>query len=254
MSPCRSLFWGVLISAWLPVTLVAIIWAATVLQPSPFAPPPDVILQRFASVWFGDGFVTDVLPSLRNLFAGFAIALVVGVLGGAFLALVPVVEYAIHPFLEFLRALPGIALLPILLVMFGTGAEGKIILIALAAVWPILLNTIDGIRSINPLVLESARSYRITRLNYLFRVILPGAFPQMSVGIRLSLSICLVVVVGSEYYGSLEGIGAFVLNAKEMFRIADMWSGVLLLGILGYVLSIGYSAFEDRMLRWRDKP
>lgn len=253
MIPERGKLLRIVVGVWLPVAIVAGIWVYTTAKPSPFTPPLGVVINRFFTVWFGPGFITDVVPSLRNLLFGFLIALVVGVLGGVLLALLPVVELVVDPFLQFLRALPGIALLPMLLVMFGTGDFAKVALIAFGATWPILLNTVDGIRAIAPQVIDTARSYRVTRTNFFLRVILPGAFPQMSVGIRLSLSIALVLMVGSEYYGALQGIGAFVLNAKQAFRIADMWSGVILLGIIGYLLSVGYGLLEERVLRWRER-
>lgn len=242
-----------LIGAWLPLSAIVGIWIYTTVRPTPFMPPLRIVAERFVAVWFGPGFVEDVVPSLRNLLLGFLLALVIGVLGGILLAVVPALELITDPYLQFLRALPGIALLPTLLIMFGTGDAAKIALIAYGATWPILLNTVDGIRAIPIQIVESARSYRVTRSNFLFRVILPGAFPQMSVGIRLSLSISLILMVGSEMYGTLRGVGAFVLNAKESFRVADMWSGVILLGIIGYLLSVGYSMAEDRLLRWREK-
>ncbi|WP_110588195.1 ABC transporter permease [Microbacterium suaedae] len=241
-----------LIKAWLPLSLVAVWAVGSTAAPSPFFPPLRIILERFWTVWLGEGFVEHVLPSLLNLAIGFAIALVIGIAAGSLLALMPTAALLANPFLQFLRAMPSIALLPVALVLFGTGMEARVALIAYGAIWPILLNTTDGITSIHPGVRQATRSYRFTRANTYFRVLLPGSFPQISLGIRLSLSIALVLMIGSEFYGAINGIGAYVLQSQLMFRTADMWSGVILLGLLGYLLSTGYGYVEDRLLRWRE--
>jgi len=241
-----------LIAAWLPIAVLAGIWFYTTTVPSPFFPPLGAVFERFGAVWFGSGFVEHVLPSLQNLAIGIVIAVVLGIGVGIALALTPVVDLLLNPYLQFLRALPGIALLPLLLMVLGTNDLSKILLIGYGTFWPVLLNTIDGIKAISPEVRQTARSYRFTRWNVLTRVLLPGAFPQISIGIRLSLSIGFVLMVGSELYGASRGIGFFVLESKQTFHTADMWAGVILLGVIGYLISIGYSRLENRLLRWRD--
>jgi len=243
---------GFIVGAWLPIGLVTLWWFGTAGAISPFFPPLEIIMQRFVHVWLGEGFVSDIVPSMANLVIGFGVGVLLGLVGGIVLALVPLIEIVVDPVLQFLRAMPGIAMLPLLIMILGTSDFSKILLIAYGAFWPVLLNTVDGVKAIAPELRQSATSYRVTRANVLFRVILPGAFPQASIGIRLSLSIALLLMVGSEYYGALHGIGHFVLEAKQVFHIADMWSGVVLLGIIGYLLSVAYTLLERRLLRWRE--
>ena len=247
-----SQFAKVLVAVWLPIAVLAGIWLYTTTVSSPFFPPLGTVFERFGAVWFGPGFVEHVLPSLQNLAIGIILAVVFGIGIGVALALMPVVELLLDPYLQFFRALPGIALLPLLLMALGTNDVSKVILIAYGTFWPVLLNTVDGVKAISPEVRQTARSYRFTRWNVLTRVLLPGAFPQISIGIRLSLSIGFVLMVGSELYGATRGIGFFVLESKQTFRTADMWSGVILLGVIGYLISIGYGRLEGRLLRWRD--
>jgi len=239
------------VTAWMPLLVVAVIWIATTQVRSPFFPPLPVVLASFWKTWLGAGFAEHVVPSMLNLGAGISIALVLGIGVGVVLATFPFANALVNPYAQFLRALPGVALLPLMLMLMGTNDGSKIALIAFGALWPILLNTIDGIRSIAPEQRDSARAYRVTPFNVVFRVLLPGAFPRITVGIRLSISIALVLMVGSEYYGATHGIGFYVLQAKQTFKTADMWSGVLLLGLIGYVLSTAYTAVERRILRWR---
>lgn len=242
---------SIVMAAWLPVLILVAIWIYTNAVPSPFTPPLQNVVQQFFQFWLGEGFIEHVIPSLRNTAAGFLIALVIGLGLGTLLARVPALDVLLSPLITFSRSLPPLVLLPLVFVFTGNSDLGRIGLIAYGAVWPILLNTIDGIRAIAPEVLQTARSYRVTRFDTFSRVILPGAFPQISVGIRLSLTISLVLMVASEFYGSLQGIGAMLFEAKNTFLTADMWAGVILLGIIGYVISVLYELVERRLLRWR---
>lgn len=240
------------LSAWMPVVALVIIWIVTTQSPSVFFPPLPSVLESFVTTWFGEGFVTHVLPSLSNLAVGFAIALVVGVGLGLILSALPLAHALVNPYAQFLRALPGVALLPLLIMLMGTNNASKIVLIAFGAVWPILLNTIDGIALIPREQREAVASYRVRPIDIVTRLLLPGAFPRITVGIRLSLSIALVLMVGSEYYGATQGIGFYVLQAKQTFHTDEMWSGVLLLGLIGYVLSMTYGLLERRLLAWKE--
>jgi ABC-type nitrate/sulfonate/bicarbonate transport system permease component len=241
----------VLIAAWLPVVLVAAWWFGTANSSSPFFPPLERILERFDELWLFSQVGSQVVPSLTNLALGFATALVIGLTVGVILALLPTVELIVDPVLHFARSLPAVALLPLLLVVAGIGTTYKVLAISMGAVWPILLSTIDGIKAIDPEVRRTSRVYRLTRSTVLWRVLLPGATPQIAAGVRTSLGISVILMVGSELYASSSGIGYFVMQSQQTYAVADMWSGVILLGIIGYVLNLGYLAIERRLLRWR---
>lgn len=240
-----------LLGAWLPAVLVAAWWFASEAAGSPFFPPLSAILDRFAELWLFDLLGVHVAPSLRNLALGFTAAVAVGVTAGVVLALLPTVELVIDPVLQFWRALPALALLPLLLVMAGLGTTFKVLAIAMGAVWPVLLSTIDGIRAIDPEVRRTSRVYRLSAGTVLWRVLLPGALPQIAAGVRTSLGISVVLMVGSELYASSSGIGYFVLQSQQSYAITAMWSGVILLGIIGYLLNLLYGLLERRLLRWR---
>jgi ABC-type nitrate/sulfonate/bicarbonate transport system permease component len=251
MLRARHRLMPVVVAAWLPLLLFAAIWIYTNSVPNPFMPPLQNVILELFRFWLGEGFVQHVIPSLRNAAVGFAIALTLGVGLGTVSATFPVVDLLLNPVITFFRALPPLVLLPLVFVFSGNSDVGRIALIVYGALWPILLNTVDGIRAIAPEVLQTARSYRVTRANTLIRVIFPGAYAQISVGIRLSLTISLVLMVASEFYGALQGIGAMIFEAKNLFFTAQMWSGVILLGLIGYLISVLYQRLEDRLLRWR---
>lgn len=249
LSGIRLVVWEL----WLPVALVVAWYLGSASSQSPYFPPLSRIWDAFERNWFGPGFGHDVIPSLTNLALGLMVALVVGVGAGLLLALFPLAAEIADPFLQFFRAIPALAVLPALFIVFGTGSSGNVAAIAFGAVWPILLNTLDGIRSIDPSIRLVARSYRIRTPLLVRQVLLPGAMPQITVGIRTSLAIGVVIMVGSEMYVSTAGIGHFVIVAQQTFAIADMWSGILLLGMIGYLLNVGYGLIERWLLRWQPR-
>ena len=136
--------------------------------------------------------------------------------------------------MQFLRAIPAPALLPFAILVLGVGNSMKIFIIAFVCLWPVLLNTIDGVAGVDPTLRETARVYRIGARDRILRVMLPAAAPQIFAGMRTSLSLALILMVISEMVASTNGIGYFVLQSQRSFAIPEMWSGILLLGLLGY--------------------
>ena len=123
-------------------------------------------------------------------------------------------------------------------------------LIAFVCVWPVLLNTIDGVTGIDPTLRETARVYGVSGRDRLLRIVLPAASPQIFAGMRTSLSLALILMVISEMVASTNGIGFFVLQSQRSFAIPEMWSGILLLGLLGYALNLIFVLVERRVLAW----
>jgi ABC-type nitrate/sulfonate/bicarbonate transport system permease component len=228
-----------------PLALVGL-WAAWSAGSDTFYYPPLTdILETFNETWVFERVGSDVVPSLLRLTAGYAIAVVVAVAVGIPLGLNATARRAAAPIVEFLRAIPPPALLPLAIVVVGVGNSMKVLIIAFVCVWPILLNTIDGIRGIDPTLNETARVYGVPR-----RATLPAAGPQIFAGMRTSLSLAVIMMVISEMVASTNGIGFFVLQSQRSFAIPEMWSGILLLGILGYALNLLFTAVERRVLAW----
>ena len=215
-----------------------------------FFPPLADILVRFRENWVFTRMPADVAPSLERMLLGYALASAAGIGGGLLIGLSPVLRQAARPLTEFLRAIPPPVLIPFAILVFGIGPQFKVFVIAVGCVWPVLLNTVDGVRSIDPTLLDTARSFRVSRLDRLRGVILPAASPQVFAGLRNALSLALILMVISEMEASTNGIGFFILQAQRSFAIPDMWSGILLLGVLGYVLNVGFVELERRLLRW----
>lgn len=241
---------GVLLEAWLPVALFAAWWFASAHSSSLYFVSLSSILDAFKTQWLSSSAGVHIGSSMTNLAIGYALATVLGIGIGVVLGLVRPLGEALSPVLEFLRSIPGVALLPLGLLILGIGTDMKVALIVYGAVWPILLNTVDGVRGVDATVKDVSHSYRIPLRLRLTRIVLPSASPQIVAGMRTSLSIAITVIVFSEMVGSTEGIGYSILQAQRNFSIPEMWSGMLLLGIIGYLLNIAFRAVEYRVLRW----
>ena len=249
MKRLKSFAWEI----WLPIVLIIAWLVLSAGSKSFYFPALSSILQKTQEVWFFNGIVENLLPSLVRILAGFGLGLLVGVVAGTMLGLLPRIEGAIRPLLEFLRSTPGVALLPIAVIFLGIGDGMKIFMIALASMWPILLNTIDGVRSVEPVLLEVARSYRLTLADRIRFIYIPNAAPQIFAGARVSLAIAAVVMVVTEMIGSPGGIGYFILDSQRTFKILDMWSGIVMLGVLGFLLNLGFRLVEAHVLAWHHK-
>ena len=152
--------------------------------------------------------------------------------------------------LEFLRAIPPPVLVPILMLLVGINDEMKVLVIVSGSIWPVLLNTVEGVRSVDEVLLDTGRVYRITGWLRITRLVLPAAAPQMMAGIRQALSIGLILMVISEMFASSSGLGFTIVQFQRAFAIPEMWSGVLLLGLIGLALAFIFQFVERRVLRW----
>jgi ABC-type nitrate/sulfonate/bicarbonate transport system permease component len=241
---------GALISLILPIVIIVVWWFWSANSTSPFFPPLRLILQTFADAWLSDRVLSDIVPSLTRLVVGFAIAVVVGVLLGALLGRIRIIAVALNPVLQFFRSLPATALIPVAVVLFGIGDTPKIALIAFVSSFPILLNTIDGVRNIDPVIEDVCRSFRLTKLQRLRWVQLHAASPQVISGMRVALSLAFVVMVSSEMLGATNGMGYVTLLAQQGFQIPLMWSGLILLGLIGLIVNGIFVLVERKLLRW----
>lgn len=242
----------VALELWLPVVVLLGWWLWSASAAEPFFPPLQEILTRFREMWLFDQFVSDVLPSMRNMAVGFGIASVIGIAVGLVLARVRLLREAFEPLMHFVRATPGVALVPIFILLLGFGPTMKISIIATAAVFPTIIATMDGVRSADPVLLDISRAYQLTRRQRVTKVLLPSAGPQIFAGLQVSLQVAFVVMIASEMLGSTEGIGALTLLAQQSFAVTDMWSGIVLLGLLGYLVNLLFLLARGRVLHWYD--
>ena len=234
----------------LPVVLVVIWWFASAGSKDFYFPPLSRIVEVFPDTWFGPRMVDDVLPSLGRLAVGYFAALLLGVGLGMLIGQNPKLRAVVEPLLEFLRAIPPPVLVPILMLMAGIGNTMKVLVIISGCVWPILLNTVEGVRAVDEVLTDTCRSYRIRGGLRVWHLVVRSASPQIVAGARQALSIGIILMVISEMFAASSGIGFTVIQFKDGFRIPQMWSGVILLGLLGVLLAVLFRFAERRILGW----
>lgn len=233
-----------------PIALLALWWFASARSTNAFFPPLQTILERLFALLQTPKFLLDIGSSLLNLVISFALAVVIGVALGALLGLVKPLSWLTEPTLHFFRAIPPVALVPIFVSLLGFGNETRILSITLAALFPTLIATIDGVRGIDPTLSIVSRVYRFDRSQRIGSVVLPAASPRIFSGMQVSLQTAFIVMIASEMLGSSTGLGAATLLAQQSFAIADMWACILLLGVIGYAASALFALLRRRVLRW----
>ncbi|MCP2337616.1 ABC transporter permease [Actinomadura rupiterrae] len=238
--------------------LAVALWeVATRRANDPFFPPPTKILARMHKDWFSGSpshlFLTtqatdNIFPSLTRLLTGWALACLLGIAIGLMAGRIPLVADHLAPLIHFFRAIPPPALAPVFLATFKIGTSMQLATIVFGVIWPVLLNTLDGARNVDPLQLETARAFRLPPATRLFRVLLPAAAPKIFAGLRLSLSTALILMVISELVGSVNGIGYLQMLAQSTTDIPGVWACIVLLGVLGLTLNAAFLAVERRAL------
>ena len=248
------------VSRWIVFLIFVVIWqwAATVVDQTVF-PTPLAIVRQAHTLWFsgppshlflGGGVDSDVLPSVGRLAEGWLIASVAGIVIGIALGLVPVLADYASAVLAFMRAVPPVMLVPVFLVLFHIGNTMQLATIIFGSIWPVLLNSVDGARSVDPVKRDTARTYRIGRVRWITTVVLPAASPKIFAGLRINLAIALILMVISEFVGSPDGLGYVITTAENTFDYRTMWAGIALVALLGFLLNRLLVAVEDRALAW----
>ncbi|BDZ39275.1 ABC transporter permease [Microbacterium suwonense] len=236
----------------LPIILILIWHFATMGDISPFVPRPLPLWEKFVSVWLGENLLTDVLPSIGRLLLALAISIVLGVVLGVLIGSFRSARWFFEPLFEFLRAIPSTIMIPVLLLVVGLNDNMRITVIVLGSIWPVLLNTITGVRSLDEVLSNSAKVYGVHGWGRVWHLVLPGASPAIMAGVRQSLAVGLILMVVSEMFASANGIGTLITNFQNRVAVPEMWSGVLLLGVVGVVLSAIFALVQKGVLKWYD--
>lgn len=215
-------------------------------------PTFTAVLGRFIDLWLANptAWIESLAPSLGRILAGWSIAIAVGVATGILIGSSLTARETLDPLIAFLRSIPPPVLIPLFILLLGIGDGMKVALIAFGVVWPILLNTADGVRSVEPGHREAARAFRIGRRDLLARIVLPSAAPRIFAGLRVSLSIAVILMVISEMTATTSGLGFELVQAQRSFRTLDVWATIMMIGLLGALLNAALAIAERRVLRW----
>lgn len=244
--------WGRLAALQLavPVALVALWWYTSRGSRTLYYPPLSKVLTSLHDEWLFTRVGSDLAPSLARFGVGFVVAGVAGIAAGAAIGLSPRLRLLTRPAIEIIRAVPPPLLLPFVLVTMGASDAAKVVVIALGSVWPVLLNTIDGVRGVDPLTLDMAASFRLSRWARVRRVVLPAASPQIAVGLRTGLAVSLILMVISEMQGAENGLGFQVQTAQRSFDAPATLAGIIVIGVVGLVVNLVFVSVEWWVLRW----
>lgn len=241
---------NLLTSTWLIVVVLTAWWFLSANSTNFFIPSLEEILATLGKDLASGVIITGAIYSLTNLFVGLLIAMVIGIGLGLLLGEVGWLRRIVDPIIHFFRSVPQAALVPMIIGVFGMGQGPKMGTIAFACMWPILLNTIDGVLGVEPTIRKFSMVYRIPPALHFRRVVLPAALPQIVAGVRVALPIGITVMVVSEMFASVEGLGFYILNSSATFKVPETWAGALLVGVIGYIISLLFVLSERRLLRW----
>ena len=224
--------------------------AASGWVPSMSFPRMSAVLVAWWDLIISGELFGELVPSILRMFGGYFIGVALGVVLGLLMGYFRFFYSLLEPITEVLRPIPSPAYLPIVILFLGIDDEMKVFMIAFASLFPVLLNTYSGVRSVDPIQLQTARTFGVTGWKLLWQIVLPSAAPYIFTGMRVSLAVALIVMVISEMVAASSGIGYFILSAQRGFKIRDMFAGVLTLAVVGYVLNRLFVAIENRVLAW----
>jgi NitT/TauT family transport system permease protein len=213
-------------------------------------PPLDLIVAALWKGLAGGTLLGDIAISLQRAGIAFAAAVAVAIPLGLFMGQVRPVETALDPILQVFRQTSALALYPVFILLLGLGETSKIFVIFWATLFPLLLNTTSGVKEVDPKLLEMARVYGASRLTVFRRVVLPGAVPSIFVGLRLSATTALLLLIASEMIGANKGIGFQVMNAQYNFQIPLMFAAIVILAGLGLIANQALVNLQRRLCRW----
>ena len=246
----RNWVTSILLGLWVPVLLVWVWYRVSIDSTNPYFPPLPDIWARFQENWVFALVPIHVVPSLRNLLIGYLIAVAVSIPLGVIVGASKSGGSYVEPVIDFVRSIPPVALVPIFILLLGLDSNMRIAAVAFSASFPILLSGIDAVKATNSVLLDTAHVFHLSKRQVLWRVRTPNAMPQIFAGLQVAFQVAFVVTIASEILGSGFGLGAFTLIAADSFMIIDAWTGVMLLGLLGYLLNLVFDIVERRSLRW----
>ena len=207
---------------------------------------------ELASAGFPDGVTiwTHFLVTLARILQGFALALVTAIPLGIVIGRIAVLDWMALPVITFARSIATLSLLPLVITWFGAGELAKVLLIAYGCFWVMLTQAIAAVKYVDPLYIRAAQTLETSRSDIFVRVILPAALPRMFAGARTALGVGFMVIVGAEMIGTVQGLGALIMEARRFYRTDLTIAGMVSIGLLGFGISTGLLWLERRLLPW----
>jgi len=218
-----------------------------------FFPPPSGIIYHLFFVSPSEGILTDISASLTRIFWGYIAGASLGVVVGISMGINPFIRQALFPLVALSYPIPKIAILPLIMLIFGIGELSKIVVVAIGSFFLVLMNTLHGVEAIGKIYHDVAKVYQVTFKRYIFAIILPGALPSIFTGLRLAIGYSLVIVVAAEFSGANEGVGYLIWQSWETFSIKSMYAGIFVISLLGFSFAIGLDFLEKTFVKWHGR-
>lgn len=243
---------GLLGLGWLGLGAAALVWqVVAALTKSSLVPTFGASAADVGHLLTGPVLGQDLVPSIIRALVGFGLSAVIGIGVGLVVGYYRTAREWMAGVFDFFRSLPTPLLVPVGIVLFGLGGTMVVAIIVTAAVWPVLINTMNATAGIEPTVVDTARVLGLRGPVLLGKVLLPAVSPEIFAGLRVAISVSLAVLVVAEILGGASGIGYFIANAQQSFQITDSYAGVLVLSLLGWAADTLFLMVERRLLRWQ---
>ncbi|MCL2490348.1 MAG: ABC transporter permease [Propionibacteriaceae bacterium] len=243
----------VLLSIFTPIVLLGV-WELSArlgwIDARLFSPPTRIVAEGAKMVASGQLW-TNLLPTLVRLLVGFVTGAIAGIIVGLLMGVSRVVRAALGPMFTALYALPKIAILPLLLLIFGLTETPKILSVAISVFFILQINTVAGVMQIDERILEAARAYRATGWKLFRFVLLPGAIPSIFTGLQVAAGSGVIVITAVEYVASNQGLGFLIWNSWLLFQPAQMYVGLIVVSLLGALLTWAIVLLERAIVPWR---
>jgi ABC-type nitrate/sulfonate/bicarbonate transport system permease component len=232
-------------------SLILVTWELTSsLKPNPFFPPPSKIAGAISKVVSMEWIFTSVKSSLIVLFAGYLIGATLGLVFGSLLGEFTKMRVVFLPICNFIRSIPSVAKVSLILSILGLGISTRISTVSIAVLFPVLMSTVRAIAATNTELLDLKRTIRFGRLRGLISIRVPAAIGEILTGLHASVQVAVLSMIVSEMLGSSVGIGAFIIQSQTTFRIVNMWVGVLIVGLIGVTLNFAFMKIERKLAPW----
>lgn len=216
-----------------------------------FFPAPSSIAHAFVTTVHSGELLTDTGATLQRLVLGFLLGGVPGLVLGVLMGVYRPLRLALDPLIAATYPIPKSAILPLILLIFGLGESSKIVMVAIGAFYPVAINSLTGVREIERIYFDVGRNFNASRWNVFRTVALPGALPFIMTGAKLGAGLGLILISIAEMMGAKSGLGFMIWNAWETFEVEQMYVGLFMVSIIGYLLTALFNELERRIIPWK---
>lgn len=215
-----------------------------------FLPPPTKVAPALLALMLSQELPNAAALTMGRCATGFFVAAAIAIPLGVLMGRSRRLYHLLEPLIESLRPIPSAAIIPVAILFLGIGDSMKIAVVVFGSLWPILLNTIHGVHVTDPLLIDTGRTLNLSARQLVLKITLPAAAPSVATGLRIGLAISLILSITVEMIAGGPGLGFLILDFERSFKYAEMYSGIITLGVIGFCLNAAFTALDRRYLAW----